>query len=116
MMPAQCRAARALLDLSQTELARAAGLGLSTVVDFEKRRRKVSIDAVKTMQLALERAGITFNQRGVAVALTQLKGGFEERSSLFDEFRHVRSKSKKATLSSAQIRAARALLRWSAAD
>jgi hypothetical protein len=33
MTPAQCRAGRSLLDITQTELARAAELGLSTVVD-----------------------------------------------------------------------------------
>jgi DNA-binding XRE family transcriptional regulator len=32
----QCKAARALLELTQTELADAAKLGLSTIVDFEK--------------------------------------------------------------------------------
>ena len=36
---AQCRGARGLLDLTQPELAAAAGLGLSTIVDFERARR-----------------------------------------------------------------------------
>ena len=40
--PGQCRAARALLDITQTELAERASCGLSTVVDFEKSRRDVS--------------------------------------------------------------------------
>lgn len=31
-----CRAARALLDITQPELAEAAGLGLSTIIDLEK--------------------------------------------------------------------------------
>ncbi|QZO02466.1 helix-turn-helix domain-containing protein [Chenggangzhangella methanolivorans] len=35
----QCRAARALLDWTQEELANAANLSLSTVRDFEKGRR-----------------------------------------------------------------------------
>jgi transcriptional regulator with XRE-family HTH domain len=56
----QCRAARALLDLTQPELAEAAGLGLSTIVDFEKSRRDVSRAAVHAMQKALEKAGIQF--------------------------------------------------------
>jgi DNA-binding XRE family transcriptional regulator len=56
----QCRAARALLDMTQPELAEAAGLGLSTIVDFEKSRRDVSRAAVHAMQKALERAGILF--------------------------------------------------------
>jgi transcriptional regulator with XRE-family HTH domain len=60
MTPAQCRAARALLGITQSQLARAAKLGLSTVVDFEKERRFVSNEAVKAIQTALQRAGIEF--------------------------------------------------------
>ncbi|KAB2758247.1 helix-turn-helix domain-containing protein [Brucella anthropi] len=60
MTPAQCRAARALLDWRQPELAKAAGLGLSTVVDYEKERRKVSEEAITAIEKALEKAGIEF--------------------------------------------------------
>jgi transcriptional regulator with XRE-family HTH domain len=60
MTPAQCRAARALLGITQSQLARAAKLGLSTVVDFEKERRLVSEEAVKAIETALQRAGIEF--------------------------------------------------------
>jgi transcriptional regulator with XRE-family HTH domain len=60
MTPAQCRAARGLLEITQSQLADAADLGLSTVVDFEKKRRQVSLGAVEAMQSALERAGIEF--------------------------------------------------------
>jgi hypothetical protein len=56
----QCRAARALLDITQPDLAEAAGLGLSTIVDFEKSRRDVSRAAVHAMQKALEKAGVQF--------------------------------------------------------
>jgi transcriptional regulator with XRE-family HTH domain len=117
MTPAQCRAARALLDMNQSELAAAAGLGLSTVVDFEKERRQVSDDAVAAMQSALERAGIAFKGRGAGIALTELRAGLDAPANLFTETAHVGSKFKKTgLLSSAQIRAARALVRWSAAD
>ena len=58
--PRQCRAARALLDITQPELAEAAGLGLSTIVDFEKSRRDVSRAAVVALQRALEKAGVRF--------------------------------------------------------
>jgi hypothetical protein len=47
--PVVRRAARALLDITQPELAEAAGLGLSTIVDFEKSRRDVSRAAVHAM-------------------------------------------------------------------
>ena len=60
MTPAQCRAARALLGIPQPELAREAGLGLSTIVDFEKMRRHVSDEVVETIQAALTRSGVEF--------------------------------------------------------
>jgi DNA-binding XRE family transcriptional regulator len=72
MRPAQCRAARALLDITQPELAKLAGLGLSTVVDFEKERRQVSVAAVESIQRALRQAGIEFideNGGGLGVRL-----------------------------------------------
>jgi transcriptional regulator with XRE-family HTH domain len=60
MTPAQCRAARALVDLTQPALAEAAGLGLSTVVDFERSRRQVSADAIAAIRSAIEAAGVEF--------------------------------------------------------
>jgi transcriptional regulator with XRE-family HTH domain len=70
MTPAQCRAARALLGITQSQLARAAKLGLSTVVDFEKERRLVSEEAIKAIQTALQRAGIEFmDENGVGEGL-----------------------------------------------
>lgn len=60
MKPAQCRAARALIGMTQTELAEAAGFGLSTIVDFEKERRIVSTIARDRMREALENSGIEF--------------------------------------------------------
>lgn len=68
MTPAQCRAGRALLDMTQPMLAAAAGLGLSTVVDFEKSRRTVSEESQAAIRRALESAGVEFtngNQPGV---------------------------------------------------
>lgn len=70
--PAQCRAARATPEMTQTALATAAGLGLSTVVDFERSRRHVSQDAIVSMKLALEAAGVIFipsNGEGPGVRL-----------------------------------------------
>jgi len=46
--------------MTQTDLASLAVVGLSTVVDFEKRRRVVSAAAVKSIQDALIRSGIEF--------------------------------------------------------
>jgi transcriptional regulator with XRE-family HTH domain len=70
MTPAQCRAARALLGITQSQLARAAKLGLSTVVDFEKERRVVSDESIEAIKDALRRAGIEFtggNEEGLRI-------------------------------------------------
>jgi DNA-binding transcriptional regulator YiaG len=72
MTPSQCRAARALIDLTQPKLAEAANLGLSTVVDFEKSRRAVSGAATEAIRSALEAAGVEFipeNGGGTGVRL-----------------------------------------------
>jgi len=58
--PGQSKAARALLELTQGDLADAANLGLSTVVDFEKKRRQVSAAAVKAIRDALSARGVEF--------------------------------------------------------
>ena len=60
MTPSQCRAARALLDWTQPTLAKASGLGVSTVIDFERERRQVSDEAVTAIRTALEKAGVEF--------------------------------------------------------
>jgi transcriptional regulator with XRE-family HTH domain len=70
--PGQCKAARALLELTQSELAAAATLGLSTVVDFEKKRRQVSVAAIGAIRHALAARGVEFideNGGGVGVRL-----------------------------------------------
>jgi DNA-binding XRE family transcriptional regulator len=58
--PSQARAARALLEMNQATLAQRAGLGLSTIVDFEKQRRQISPDAVSAIQAVFEHLGIEF--------------------------------------------------------
>ena len=50
----------ALLEINQSDLAQNAGLGLSTIVDFENGRRQVSQAAVIAIGAAFERAGIHF--------------------------------------------------------
>ena len=59
--PAQVRAARGLIGMTQVALAEASDLGQSTVIDFERReRRAVSDKAVSAMRAALEAAGVQF--------------------------------------------------------
>lgn len=62
--PVLCRSARALLDWSQPQLAAASGLGLSTVVDFERQRRLVTSDSISSIRAALETAGVQFLDAG----------------------------------------------------
>jgi transcriptional regulator with XRE-family HTH domain len=46
--------------MTQSELAGLAEVGLSTVVDFERERRKVSAAAIEAIQQALRAAGVEF--------------------------------------------------------
>lgn len=60
--------------MTQPQLASISGLGLSTIVDFEKSRRPVSRDAVEAIRAALERAGVEFideNGGGPGVRLSR---------------------------------------------
>jgi DNA-binding transcriptional regulator YiaG len=58
MTPEQCRAARGWLDMSQDGLAKAAGVSLSTVRDFEKGRRTPIQVTLKAIESALAAQGI----------------------------------------------------------
>lgn len=58
--PEQCRAARTVLNLSQTNLARAAGIGRSTVADYERGVRTPNPANLAALRDALEAAGIAF--------------------------------------------------------
>jgi transcriptional regulator with XRE-family HTH domain len=60
MTPLQCRAGRAVLDWTQPQLASAAKVSLSTVIDYERSRRVVSRKAERAIRLALENAGVVF--------------------------------------------------------
>jgi transcriptional regulator with XRE-family HTH domain len=76
MTPAQCRAARGLLDWTQAKLAEAAGLTLATVVKLERNGRTVPARAVQAMRLAFEAAGVEFipeNGSGEGVRLQKGK-------------------------------------------
>jgi DNA-binding transcriptional regulator YiaG len=61
MSPAQCRKARTLLDWTPADLARAAGVSVITVRNFEAGRVADSRFAPTLMRQALEGAGIRFS-------------------------------------------------------
>jgi DNA-binding transcriptional regulator YiaG len=60
MTPAQCRAARSWLDLSQSELAAAAKVGLSTLRDFETGKRVPIANNLAAIEAVLKAGGIEF--------------------------------------------------------
>lgn len=57
---AQCRAARALLDWSQEQLAKNAHVSRATIADFERNFREPIRNNMISIASALEAAGITF--------------------------------------------------------
>jgi transcriptional regulator with XRE-family HTH domain len=60
----QCRAARALLDWSQQDLAERAKVGLSTVRDFEKGRHTPHGPNIAAIIGTLEAGGVAFLPAG----------------------------------------------------
>ncbi len=60
MKPEQCRAARALIGMSQETLAERAGVGIQTVIAFEGGRRAPYARTLDALRAALESAGVEF--------------------------------------------------------
>lgn len=78
MTPAQCRAARGLVDISQAELASAARVGLSTVRNFEAGRSIPVENNLTAIRRALEERGVAFvaeNGGGAGVRLAKRADG-----------------------------------------
>jgi ribosome-binding protein aMBF1 (putative translation factor) len=70
--PAQCRAARALLEWSREDLAGPSKVALRTIVDFERSAREPREVTKDALQRALEAAGVEFipeNGGGAGVRL-----------------------------------------------
>jgi len=64
--PAQCRAARALLDWSQQQLADTSKIGNATIRNFEGGKSAPQHATLDVLQRALEAAGVEFiNGTGV---------------------------------------------------
>jgi hypothetical protein len=56
-----CVAARRLLNLPQITLAKASGVAVSVIIDFERERRTLSANEITLIRRALEKAGINFS-------------------------------------------------------
>jgi DNA-binding transcriptional regulator YiaG len=69
LSPEQCRAARGLLAWSQDHLAKRAGVGNSTVRDFEKGRRVPTTDNLTLVRNAIEVAGVILENDGKHVGV-----------------------------------------------
>jgi transcriptional regulator with XRE-family HTH domain len=72
--PEQSRAARGLLDWTQSQLAERAHLSESSIRHFEKRRKTPSINNRAAIRRALEDAGVAFidaTHEGPGVRLRQ---------------------------------------------
>jgi predicted transcriptional regulator len=70
--PAQIKAARAMLDWKQTDLAKAAGLSEMSVKNVEKGKKDSRMSTIQSIRSALECAGIIFidqNGNGPGVRL-----------------------------------------------
>ncbi|WP_313526402.1 hypothetical protein [Shinella sp.] len=80
----QIKAARALTDLNQQQLAGLAGVNVNTIRAMESRGNETlvsGLDTVTKVQQALEGAGITFipeNGGGAGVRLSKPKAGGSE--------------------------------------
>jgi len=77
MTPAQCRAARGLLDWSQQQLADAARVGIVTVRQFEAAAAKPRNSTLDVLCRAFESAGVIFlaeNGEGPGVRLRKSAG------------------------------------------
>lgn len=76
MTPAQCRAARGLLQWSQDQLANAAEVGVVTVRQFETEKAEPRRATLAAIQRTLEDFGVRFTEREVeANGMTAIERG-----------------------------------------
>ena len=83
LMPNMLKAARALLGIRQSELAKSAGISLATLNNFERGIGDPRASTIEAIERTLRRAGITFTDDGEfnSVSLHKL-----HRPSAFDTY------------------------------
>jgi DNA-binding XRE family transcriptional regulator len=62
MSPAQCRAARALVNIGRDELAKLSGVSERAIANFEMERTKFIRSNLEAVRRTLERLGIEFTE------------------------------------------------------
>lgn len=75
MTPAQCRAARALISISQDDLAKAAQVGVQSLIAFENNKRTPYARTLDAIRTTLESRGVELipeNGGGAGVRLRQV--------------------------------------------
>lgn len=78
LTPATCRAARALIDWTQEDLAQAAGLCRSTIREFEKGHHDLQRASARAIMDAFESAGVEIlppGRKGPGVRLRDASSG-----------------------------------------
>jgi transcriptional regulator with XRE-family HTH domain len=73
LTPETCRAARGLLNWSADQLSIAAGIGMATVLRFERGAVSTNQSTLEMMRKALERAGVEFIEQDGEVTGVQLR-------------------------------------------
>lgn len=79
--PEQCRAARALLDWTQADLAERAGVSRSTVRGFENGRHELHRGSAAVIRAALEAAGVVMidpDEQGPGVRLRRPRSAADQ--------------------------------------
>ena len=78
MTAAQCRAGRALIEWSQSQLSLSASIDIQTIANFEKRVRAVDETTRRRLRATLEAAGVVFISENGGGAGARLKFSREE--------------------------------------
>ena len=69
----QCRAARELLQWSRSDVEKRAGISRSTLADFERGTRNLTMESFKKILNAFEEAGIEFINDDQKIGAVSLK-------------------------------------------
>lgn len=95
--PAQCRAARSLIDMGAAELAMRAGVAASTISDFENAARDTAARIIRKIRQALEQAGVAFTEnQGVHLrppGLIRVIEGEDANHQVHDDIYHTLRKT-----------------------